>query len=47
MSCEECENEQRTREKEIYFRIGNGNVLVFACDKHAAQLQRIIRGELK
>ena len=45
MSCEECEKEQKTKEKEYYFRIGNGNVLVFGCPKHIKMLQENIRGE--
>ena len=45
MSCENCEKETESREKEYYFRIGNGNILVFGCEKHIKELQKIIRGE--
>jgi len=43
MSCDDCNKEQETKEKEYYFRIGNGNVLVYGCQKHVAELQKLIR----
>ena len=43
MSCEDCEKEQASKEKEYYFRIGKANILVFGCKKHVTMLQEIIR----
>jgi hypothetical protein len=43
MSCEDCEKEQATLEKQYYFRIGNGNILVFGCEKHIKMLQDKLR----
>ena len=45
MSCKDCELEQETLDKQYFFRIGNGNILVFGCEKHVGELQKIIRGE--
>ena len=45
MSCEDCEKEQESREKEYYFRVGSGNILVFGCEKHIKMLQNQIRGD--
>jgi len=46
MSCKDCEKEQETLEKkQYYFRIGNGNILVFGCEKHVTELQKKIRVE--
>lgn len=47
MSCEDCQKEQETREKQYYFRIGNANILVFGCEKHITILQQIIRDAQK
>ena len=43
MSCKDCEKEQETLEKSYYFRVGNGNILVFGCEKHITELQKKLR----
>ena len=53
MSCSDCERAQAlafSRDFTVavpifYFRIGNGNVAVVACDKHAKEIQGLLRGE--
>ena len=45
MSCDECDKEQENRDKEYYFRVGKANILVFGCEEHVDELQKIIRGE--
>ena len=43
MSCEQCEIEQDTREKEYYFRWKNANILLFGCTKHIKEIMDILR----
>ena len=45
MSCRDCEKEQVLKYNEYYFRIGDGNILIFGCQKHILELQKRIRGE--
>ena len=53
MSCEECENIQNIAFNKnidenipiVYIRVGNANVAVVACEKHAKETCDKIRGE--
>ena len=45
MSCEDCEKEQESREKEYYVRIDTANVLIFGCQKHVGMLMQKLRKE--
>lgn len=55
MSCEDCENAEKTMKIEgqtFYFRLGNamigyGNISVECCEEHASLLQAIIWGTAK
>ena len=44
MSCKDCEKEIETREKEYYFRIDTGNILIFGCPKHVKMAMNKLRG---
>lgn len=44
MSCTDCEEAQDIRVQEYYFRVDNGNVLIFGCAKHVGQLMDKARG---
>jgi hypothetical protein len=47
VSCEECEKIQELNRigKELaFFRVGNGNVLVGACDKHFHMIRNAVMG---
>jgi len=44
MSCKDCDKETDALVKRYFFRIGNGNILVFGCEKHVRELQKKIRG---
>jgi hypothetical protein len=48
MSCNECETQQELRGPtirllQIFVRVGNGNVEIVACDKHAKELIERLR----
>jgi hypothetical protein len=48
MSCDECDKEQERvlggdDDRLCYFRVGNGDVLVIACEKHLLMVQRALR----
>lgn len=51
MSCKKCEELQEELEFTnvpddthiYYFRVGNGDVAVIACEKHAAELKRYLQ----
>ncbi len=43
MSCEECDKIQELNKEDkecAYIRIGNGNVLIGACDKHFNEMRK-------
>lgn len=50
MSCENCDKRQEENlrgENLIYMRVGNGNVLIGACDKHFIELRDKMREKEK
>ncbi|MCK5604123.1 hypothetical protein KAR91_19705 [Candidatus Pacearchaeota archaeon] len=45
MSCEACtqiQTENRDGNKMVFIRIGNGNVMVGACDRHFNELRQMM-----